>query len=105
MVDQLVYPSSTLQRYRHDINMLSPYKIQANNTTNRTKKASNTKLDNNSHHELHLKRPKMISNDLAKPDTKTEATNKRTSNQRNENKLKCCPFKRIKRMLTLTMNI
>ena len=47
MADQLGYPSSTLQRYRHDINMLSPYKIQANITTKRTKKALNTKLDNN----------------------------------------------------------
>ena len=35
---QLGYPSSTLQRYKNDIIMLSPYKIQSNNTNKRTKK-------------------------------------------------------------------
>ena len=29
---------STLQRYRNDINMLSPYRIQPNNTNTRTKR-------------------------------------------------------------------
>ena len=28
IANQLSYPTSTLQRYRNDINMLSPYRIQ-----------------------------------------------------------------------------
>ena len=54
--DQLGYSSSTLQRYRNDINMLSPYRFQPNITNKRSKKASNTNLDNNSHRECDLKR-------------------------------------------------
>ena len=50
---------STLQRYRNDINMLSPYRINPNNTNKRTKKA---KIDDNSD----LKRPQMTSNDTIK---------------------------------------
>ena len=34
---QLGYSSSTLQRYRNDINMLSPYIFQSNNTNKRKK--------------------------------------------------------------------
>ena len=48
---------STLQRYRNDINMLSPYRINPNNTKKRTKKA---KIDDIGD----LKRPQMTSNDL-----------------------------------------
>ena len=51
--------SSTLQRYRNDINMLSPYRIGPNNTKKRSKKA---KIDDNSD----LKRPQMTSNDSIK---------------------------------------
>ena len=36
--NQLSLSSSTIQRYRNDINMLSPYRIQSNNTNKRTKK-------------------------------------------------------------------
>ena len=49
--------SSTLQRYRKDINMLSPYRINPNNFKKRPKKA---KIDDNGD----LKRPQMTSNDL-----------------------------------------
>ena len=35
--DRLSYSSSTLQRYRSDINMLPPYRIQPNNTNKRAK--------------------------------------------------------------------
>ena len=49
--------SSTVQRYRNDINMLSPYRISPNNTNKRSK---NAKIDNNSD----LKRPQMTSNEL-----------------------------------------
>ena len=75
IANQLGYSSSTLQRYRKYINMLSPYRIQPNNTNTRTKKASNTNFDNNSHHDLDLKRPQMTSNNL-----------KATSNETVENK-------------------
>ena len=61
IANQLGLSSSTLQRYRNDIDMLSPYRINPNK---RTKKASNTSFDNNSHRDLDLKRPQMTSNDL-----------------------------------------
>ena len=38
IANQLGYSSSILQRYRSDIYMLSPYKIQSNNTNKRIKK-------------------------------------------------------------------
>ena len=57
IANQLGMSSSTLQRYRNDINMLSPYRITPNNTKKRSKKA---KIDDNSD----LKRPQMTSNDL-----------------------------------------
>ena len=58
---QIGLSTSTLQRYRKDKNMLSPYKINPNNTNKRTKKASNGKFDNNSHQESNNKRPQSIS--------------------------------------------
>ena len=57
IANQLGMSSSTLQRYRNDINMLSPYRISPNNVKKRTKKA---KIDDISD----LKRPQMTSNDL-----------------------------------------
>ena len=39
IANQLSMSSFTLQRYRNDINMLSPYRINPNNTNKRTKKA------------------------------------------------------------------
>ena len=38
VANQLRYSCSTLQRYRNDINMLSPYRIPPNNTNKATKK-------------------------------------------------------------------
>ena len=61
IANQLGLSTSTLQRYRNDINMLSQYRIHPNNANKRTKAAKNTNFDNNSHHELDLK---MTSNDL-----------------------------------------
>ena len=66
IANQLGYSTSTLQRYRNDINMLSPYRIQPNNTNKRTKKASKTNLDNNSHRDHDLKRPRMTLLNLIK---------------------------------------
>ena len=39
IASQIGLSTSTLQRCRNDINMLSPYRIQPNNTNKRTKKA------------------------------------------------------------------
>ena len=64
MANRLNYSSSTSQRYRNDKNMLSPYRIQPNNTNKRSKKASNTNSDNNSHREPNVERPQITSNDL-----------------------------------------
>ena len=57
VANQLGMSSSTIQRYRSDINMLSPYRINPNNTKKRSK---NAKIDDNSD----LKRPQMTSNDI-----------------------------------------
>ena len=59
IANNLNMSSSTLQRYRNDINMLSPYRIDPNNNKKRPKKA---KIDDNSD----LKRPQMTSNDTIK---------------------------------------
>ena len=63
IANQLGLSSATLQRYRNDINMLSPYRIHPNNTNKRTKKTSNTNFDN-SHREQDLERPQMTSNNV-----------------------------------------
>ena len=71
---QLNMSSSTIKRYRNDINMLSPYRINPNNVKKQQKKA---KIDNNGE----PKRAQMTSNDL-----------KITSNEpvkNKKNKLKC----------------
>ena len=54
---QLNMSSSTIKRYRNDINMLSPYRISANNVKKRPKKA---KIDDIGE----PKRAQMTSNDL-----------------------------------------
>ena len=56
IANQLNMSSSTLQRYRNDINMLSPYRINPNNVKKRPKKA---KIDDIGD----PKRPQMTSND------------------------------------------
>ena len=72
---QLNMSSSTIKRYRNDINMLSPYRINPNNTKKHTKKA---KID-----ESHdLKRPQMTSNDLETSQSNTK------SNKKNKNIVK-----------------
>ena len=63
IANQLGLSSSTLQRYRNEINMLSPYRISVNNTKKRSKKASNTNFDDDSRHEADVKRPQMTSKD------------------------------------------
>ena len=73
--NHLGLPFSTLQRYRNDTNMRSPYRIQPNNTNKRRKKTSNTNFDNNSHPDSDIKRPRLTSNDL-KINTKSNRKNK-----------------------------
>ena len=57
LANSLNMSSSTIQRYRNDINMLSPYRINPNNVKKRSKKA---KIDDIGD----LKRPQMTSNDV-----------------------------------------
>ena len=66
---QLNMSPSTIKRYRNDINMLSPYRINPNNVKKQQKK---TKIDNNGD----LKRPQMTSNDL-----KTSSNDKKTKSK------------------------
>ena len=54
---QLNMSSSTIQRYRNDINMISPYRINPNNVKKRSKKV---KIDDIGD----LKRPNLTSNNL-----------------------------------------
>ena len=54
---QLNMYSSTMKRYRNDINMFSPYRVNSNNVKKQQKKA---KIDNNGE----PKRPQMTSKDL-----------------------------------------
>ena len=56
IANQLGMSSSTIQRYRYDINMNSPYRINPNNVKKRQKKV---KIDENND----LKRPQLTSND------------------------------------------
>ena len=64
---------STIQRYRKDINMLSPYRINPNNVKKRPKKV---KIDNNGD----LKRFQTTSNDLK---TTSNDNNKKTKTKNN----------------------
>ena len=59
IANQLGLPSSTLQRYRNDINMLSPYRIHPNDTNKRTKKVKNNNFDNTSHRDQDFEKPQM----------------------------------------------
>ena len=76
IANQLGLSSSTLQRYRNDINMLSPYRIHPNNTNKRTKNVKNTTFDNDLHRESDVKRSQMTSNDL-----KTTSNDKKTKSK------------------------
>ena len=54
---QLNMSSSTIQRYRNDINMISPYRINPNNVKKRSKKVKIDDIED-------LKRPNLTSNNL-----------------------------------------
>ena len=56
--------------------MLSPNRIQPNNTNKRTKKVKNTDFDNDSQPNHADERPQMTSNDLKTTQTKSNKKNK-----------------------------
>ena len=68
IANQLGMSSSTLQRYRNEIKMLSPYRINPNNVKKRPKKA---KIDDNGD----LKRPQMTSRQTQKNQLKIKRVN------------------------------
>ena len=74
--NQLGLSSSTLQRYRNDINMLSLYRINPNNTNKRIKTSSITIFDINQHLKHDLKRPQMTRNDLNRPQSTSNGNSK-----------------------------
>ena len=83
IANHLDISSSTLKRYRNDINMLSPYRINQNNSKKRTKKALNTDFDNNSHHEADIQRPQTSSNDLKTPQSTSNENSKKVKTKNN----------------------
>ena len=52
IANQTSLSTSTLQRYRSDLNMLSPYRINPNKTNKRTKNVPIGNFDNNSHQDV-----------------------------------------------------
>ena len=73
IASQLNMSTSTIQRQRNDIYMLSPYKIKPKNVKKQPKKA---KIDG----DVDLKRPQMTSNDL-----KTTSNDKNTKTKTKKN--------------------
>ena len=82
LANQLGLSSSTLQRYRNDIIMLSPYRIQPNNANKRMKKVRNTKFNNDSHHEFEVKRLQMTSIGLKTSQTKSNKKKQKCAKSR-----------------------
>ena len=76
IANHLSYSTNTLQKHRNDKKMVSPYRIQPDNTNKRAKKASNTKFDNNSHPDSEVKRPRLTLNDLKTTQTNTKSNKK-----------------------------
>ena len=67
IADHLSFSSSTIQRYRNDMNMLSPYRIKSNNTNKPTKRLKIlilTTIHTTKPTLKDLKRPQMTSKDL-----------------------------------------
>ena len=71
LASQLKMSTSSIQREKNNINMLSPYR---NNTNNVKKQQKKTKINDNGD----LKRPQMTSNDL-----KTTSKDKKTKSKNN----------------------
>ena len=79
IANQLGMSSSTLQRYRNDINMLSPYRINSSNVKKRPKKVKITDFNDDSHQEADVKRPQMTSIDLKRPQSTSNKTKTKNS--------------------------
>ena len=85
----LGYSTSSLQRYRNDINMPSRYRIPPNITNKRRQKISNTNLNYNSHRERDVRRrqrpqkPQLISK-FSSPETVNPKKNKMKGGVKNE---------------------
>ena len=80
IANRLGYSSSTLQRYRNGINMISPYRINPNNTNKRTKKAKNTNFDENTSTINDPKRLQMTSTDFTRPESTSNGKKVKTKN-------------------------
>ena len=80
IANRLGYSSSTLQRYRNDVNMISPYRINPNNSNKRIKKAKHTNFDEKTSPNNDQKRPQMTSNDLTKPESTSNGKKIKTKN-------------------------
>ena len=83
IANQLDISSSTIKRYRNDINMLSPYRINQNIGKKRTENVLNTDFDNNSHHEADIQRPQMSPNDLKRAQSTSIESSKKTKTKNN----------------------
>ena len=85
IANQIGLSTSTLQRYRKDINMLSPYTYRINPNINhkRTEKVKNTNFDNNSHHETDVRRPQRASIDLKRPQSTSNENSTKTKTKNN----------------------
>ena len=99
LANQIGYSTSTLQRYRIDINKLSPYRMSPDNTNNQRKKTSNTYSNNNLHRDPDLKRPQMTSNDLKRPQS---TSNENSRKVKTKNNLKFVLFKRMLKLTNTT---
>ena len=73
IANRLGYSSSTLQRYRNDVNMISPYRIIPNK---RTKKVEITNFDENTSPSHNNKRIQMTSNDSKRPQSTSRTKSK-----------------------------
>ena len=60
--------------------MISPYRINPNNTNKRTKKAKNTNFDENTSPNNDHKRLQMTSNDLKRPQSTSKTKSKTVPN-------------------------
>ena len=78
--------SSSLQRYRTDINLLSPNRVPSSNNNKRNQNDSNRKhdLERPQMTSKDIKRTQLTSSDLTEHETNTESTVKRISNKKNE---------------------
>ena len=83
IANQLGMSSSTVQEYRNDINVLSPYRINSNNANKPTQKAKSTDFDNNSHTNQDVKRLQLTSNDLKRPQSTSNENSKKAKTKNN----------------------